>query len=293
MVCRPWGPVGYFYSFWEKDLRMAGLQSIGLYSLNIPQEIFRDPETALCGTIILHFMLLQNEGIPEEPREVNSEIFQRLSLGALELPFLRGNAQIKVFSPRAGFEQQYKTPESPHNHCVLPLCLQAARCILPRSYCWLLCQQPGCSLRGFCRSPVPFSGLHVPFEASSAGTPSPATLPLTSHDLPSPAEHWRVEGFSLLAVELGVNELRWRQVNWDSVLCLFIHAAQGCQLWRRSPLILSVSAAYDFCISLQLGAVWPDQMSEQRVCKQMYRRFFYSFAQQSYNSCVHVCSACV
>lgn len=187
---------------------MAGLQSIGLYCLNIPQEIFGDPETALHGTIILHFMLLQNEGIPDEPQEINSEIFQRLSLGALELPFLRDNTQINVFSPRAGLHRSTK-PRGPHvtTVCCPPVCRQQDACS-PRSYCCVLCQQPGCSSGGFCRFPVPFPGLHVPFEASSAGTPSPATLPLTSRHLPSPAEHWRVEGFSLLAVELGVNELR-------------------------------------------------------------------------------------
>lgn len=40
---------------------------------------------------------------------------------------------------------------------------------------------------------------------------------------------------------------------------------------EKQPFALSVSAAYDFCILLQPGAVWPGQMSEQRICKQMYR----------------------
>lgn len=132
---------------------MAGLQSIGLYSLNIPQEIFWDPETALRGTITLHFMLLQNEGIPEEPREISSEIFQSLSLGALELPFFRDNTQINVFSPRAGLHSSTK-PRSPHvtTVCCPPVCRQQDACS-PHSYCWVLWQQPGCSSGGSLAGP--------------------------------------------------------------------------------------------------------------------------------------------
>lgn len=172
--------MGCSYIFWEMELRMAAPQSICLYSLKIPQEIFRDPETALSGTIILHFL-----GLPPD---------------------------LHLLQPPASFPHQQHAGEQ------------------KVSACWVLNWE---------------------------------------------STHWDDSGWN--GIQLSV--------------CLYTgHRDARCR-WE-ALFTVSISEAYDFCILLQLGAVWPGQMSAWWLCKQMYRWFFF-LLHSSYNSCVHDCSACV
>lgn len=65
-----------------------------------------DPEAAPSQAVILYFMLLQNEHVPDSPPEVSNKIIVSWRIGVLGVfvwfLFLRKNAQINVPSCRAG-----------------------------------------------------------------------------------------------------------------------------------------------------------------------------------------------